>query len=168
MTTSVDRGGFVIGNGPFQPGAPLLATIDRLTAERDELLTTLQDVRNLTRAVTLADLESIIATAIPVEDVSIDSENGDGSIIITIEGVVADEDDELVAPVREFEVEYELTVRGSLTVNARDEDDANDIVDTLLANWSAEVENTEPDIDSEGVSFVSVNHPDVDFRIRDY
>lgn len=143
--------GVVIGGGPFQPQTSnevrdMANEIDALRTERDSLRSRLLTLLNVA---TGSGLEELLVTVLGrvADDVEVTVSNGLGneSLEITVEGLHVNDDDELSAPVREFEVSTTVSFEHSATLRASDQDEAHDLfVEALrdaLHQVSVEIES---------------------------
>ncbi|MCA1799779.1 MAG: hypothetical protein LC650_00610 [Actinobacteria bacterium] len=149
--TDQDAGGrnVVIGGGPFQPPARSdLADARRNAAEQkvraDRLAADLIDLRALVRVESADDLSRLLARALPGDggEITVDT-NGDGDLTVTVEELTIDDDGDIVSKVQEFEVEFDVTLRGTFSVNAKDESEADDIVMDAFADFVSELRSAE-------------------------
>jgi hypothetical protein len=133
--------------------ADVEARLHAMTENRDRLqarVTELEQVRESLlinpprpRVEDDSELAQYISRAVRVNapDADVSIENGeDDDIIVTISNAVLDEDGRITVPTRSFDVEFTVTVRGSFTVKAQSEGDADDIVREAVDNFRYDVE----------------------------
>lgn len=133
------------GQGPFRPpSAQELSAANQRVRELEAQVARLQSVVNVN---TGGDLISLLNTAITVEGASVDIEGDDEAIIVTIDGATINEDDEIVGPSQDFEVEFHVEFEGVLTVRARSEFEADDAVSDALENFRWELDSLDVDED---------------------
>lgn len=139
-----------IGAGPFQPPSPseLAQVREQAIAEKaraDRLASDLQRAYALLNVETADDLSALLYRVLPDEasDVVVDTDL-DGDLTINAIGVTANDDGYITPKEQEFEVDFEVTIRGSFSVTAKSEEDADDIVTDVFPDFVNELRNIEP------------------------
>lgn len=153
----------VPGHGAFQPpsAAELTAAYNTIA----ELRSDLADAKRRARPVvdTGGDLEVALHHIMSGLEFEVDIDtDGDDNLTVTLEGLTLD-GDEIVQQERQFEVYWNVSLNGKLTVTARDELTADGIADGILADYVSELETVEPREDDE-VYDSRVSTPDLDYR----
>jgi hypothetical protein len=159
------------GQGAFRPPShsELIAAQQALTTANSRIGELEAQNRAQYAALSAADapgLTELLHLAIDVDDLDIEVEADEDSISVRIGGATINDNGDIVAPSQEFEVEFEVAIRGSFTVTASDEFEASERTDDVLRGFINELSFIEPDSE-EGVSFIQVEHPDEDYRIRE-
>lgn len=139
-----------------------------LRARVNSLEAELAERARCSRALTGPDLAAIIERALPgaIENPEIlMQEDGDGDLTITLVGVTLDGGDRLVPQVRAYEVEGYLTIPVSFTVNAPNQDEADEAAEEILNDLSLDVTVGDPYHDAlDDDEGVRVGH--IDYEVR--
>ncbi len=155
MNERNDRG-VVIGGGPFQP--PSKTELELLRSERDDLVREVAALKyrneqqhiRITRqnaqldVTDLSGLDDLLVAVLErtADEVSVDAQKTADGLTITVEGVTADDDAELVPVERDFEVSTTVSFEHRAQVRAADRDTAHDLYAEALRDSLHEVEIT--------------------------
>lgn len=158
MTDTPERNdrGIVIGGGPFQP--PTKSELELLRSERDDLANEVKGLKDrnsqleglasrrgrLLDVTTVDDLQVLLGHVMGSLDADVTIEVASNSECLSVEiyGIVADDDDNLTSPVREFEVSTVISFEHTATIRTTERDVAHDLYVDMLQDRLRDVEIT--------------------------